>query len=254
MAYEPPKVSRYFMYDWQFAVDMSKLPLLRPASLFIGFMPLLLKASTTLFGVTIVTIPWSAWIWWWASVAFIASWTIIRFRCPHLIQHYRHYGEYCEQQHSHRWIVWLFYNTITTLTAWETIVRETLDKGISVRVSDVKPANEFRVCPLLVKRDRDALPAPFQIPADATVHIFFPVNIDRDIYVPIHCDGDRRLLLLQEDDPQLANKEKELFWILFTQAAKESPKSRVAFWVLFALSVGLLGFNVLKNVWVVVWG
>jgi len=255
MAYEPPNVSRYFMYDWQFAVDMSKLPLLRPASIVIGFMPLLTKASSTLFGVEILKVPPSAWIMWWSSVAFIASWVIIRFRCPHIIQHYRHYGEYRIQQHSHRWIVWLFYNTITQMSSWERIVRETLAKGICVRTTDVRPEEVYRLCPCSVRRERQAARAPFSEPPDATVvHIFYPENVNRDIYVPIHCDGERRVLLLQEDDPKLAAKEKELFWILYSQAAKETPTWRYAFWSLFYLSVGLLGINVLNNVRLVLWG
>jgi hypothetical protein len=254
MKYEPPKVSRHFKYDWQFAVDMSKLPLLRPASLVIGFMPLIAQASQPLFGIQIVSIPLSVWLTWWSSLSFIGSWIILKFKCPSLIQAYRHYGEFKDHEHSHRWIVWLFYNTITQLSSWQSIVQETLAKGLTVRVTDRKTADEYCVCPYLVKKEGQSPPKPFSVPIDASVvHVFYPVNIDRDIFVPIYCYGERLLLLLQENDPKLKEKEKELFWILYSQAAKETPFWRMAFWILLYFSFLLIGFNVLKNIWSVGW-
>ena len=251
MNYQPPKVSRFFQYDWQFAVDMSKLPLLRPASLMIGFMPLILKMSVPLFGLTIISIPWTLWATWWSSVAFLASWVLLRLRCPNFIRQYRHYGEYNIQQHSHRWIVWLFYITITKLSSWQKIVQETLAKRISVRANDLEASEQFRDLP---PEETESLIAQLREPSDPqTVRIFPPINIVRDLYVPIHCYGERLVLLLQEDDPKLPQKEKELFWILFSQAAKEGPCWRVAFWVLFYTSIGLTAVNVANNVIAVWW-
>jgi hypothetical protein len=254
MKYEPPKVSRHFKYDWQFAADMSRLPLLRPASIAIGFMPLILQVARPLFGVQLVTVPTSIWITWLSAVAFILSWTILRFRCPSLILDYRHYGEFKAHEHSHRWIVWLFYKTISELSSWQTIVQETLAKGLSVNIEKVAPQCTFSVCPYLVKKGKNSKAEPFAPPTDNdTVTIHDPVNINRDLYVPIHCYGERILLLLQEDDPKREEKEKELFWILYSQAAKERPRWRAAFWVLLYTSFGLLALNVLKNVFLVVW-
>ena len=83
--------------------------------------------------------------------------------------------------------------------------------------------------------------------------VLHPLNIGRDLYLPAHCDGQRVLIFLQEDDPKLSQKEKELFWILFTKTTKERPSSRLAFWLLFFASVLLLTFNVLSNVVAALW-
>lgn len=60
--------------------------------------------------------------------------------------------------------------------------------------------------------------------------------------------------MMLEDDPELAAKEKELFWILYTELTKQSPISRFFFWLFFYASVLLLGWNVLVNVYLVVAG
>lgn len=293
MRYIPPTVSERFRYDWQFAVDMSKLPLLRPASIVIGFMPLITRASQPIFGVHVAHIPQSAWVMWWSSVFFIGSWLIIRIRCPHLIQQYRHYGEYSKENHSHRWIVWLFYNSTKSLRSWtilpevkllaasrwlknkfksifgivstncnETspdlfsrILEETYAKGISVRVNDFGPQDVMRICPYMVKKEASGQSMPFDSPTNKTESLaYYPINHQRDIYVPIHCNGERRVLMMLEDDPELAAKEKELFWILYTELTKQSPISRFFFWLFFYASVLLLGWNVLVNVYLVVAG
>jgi hypothetical protein len=80
------------------------------------------------------------------------------------------------------------------------------------------------------------------------VQVFKPINIKRDIYLPIYCDGKEWVLSLQEDDQKLAEKEKELFWILYTQAAKERPCWRFCFWVLVVISGLLVAANVVKNI------
>lgn len=255
MTYIPPTVSRYFKFDWQFAVDRSKLPFLRPASIIIALMPLLLHMSVTLYGIRIISVPLALWMWWFASVSFLISWSILQFCCPNLILQYRDYGEYSKHQHSHRWIVWLFYNTIKELTGWQTIVQETLEKGLSVRVTDQKTSDEYRQCPYTVRENAKSTFVTFNcLPDSETVQIFHPVNLDRDLYVPIHCYGQKLLLLLQEDDPKLKQKEKELFWILYSQAAKERPRCRFSFWFFYYLSLAFIAFNVLKNVYLVVVG
>jgi hypothetical protein len=71
--------------------------------------------------------------------------------------------------------------------------------------------------------------------------------------LPLCIDGERYVLPLQEDDPKLAEKEKELFWILYTQAAKERPYARGAYWLLVAIAAVLLLINVVKNILIVAW-
>lgn len=317
----PPRVSRWYRFDWQFAIDMSNLPFLRFASLMIGAMPLIiplfsgLELQTEIAGHRIslprIEVPQSAWLLWGASVAFIASWTVLRLACPRLLQEYRDFGEYRKREHSHRWIAWLFYNNFRHFPSQRKILQETHDKGILFHASDIRDSGEYAACPYLVEhgtrrlrgyvqhwhlsllgrriflglRTRPSEPDPpidqkrtfglcgwqfvwewasdnaadaqrlfRQIDAKEDIHIFHPVNINRDIYIPIHFEGSCRILTLQESDTKLATKEKELFWIFFSQAAKESPIARSLFWVLFYTMTILLVFNIGRNVYRVTFG
>lgn len=204
-------------------------------------MPLLLDMSSNALGFSIVKIPISFWILWLASVSFIVAWTILNTSCPKFVREYRDYGRYLNRNHSHRWIVWEFYRNIMSLSIWENIVQETLAKGISIKCDKILTKEEYRLCPIFPK-----------VSDDTTIKIFEPVNANRDIYLPIHCFGTRIVLLLQEDDLKLKEKEKELFYILYTQAAKEKPKLRIAFWIFFHISIVLIGINVIKNIALVI--
>lgn len=254
MNFSPPQVSRHFRYDWQYAVASSRLPLLRPASLVIALMPLLPSFSSIVFSKSAVSVPTSFWVTWFASVAFLASWSIIQLRCPKLIREYRDFGEFASQQHSHRWIVWLFYDHLRTSASLEPLIREALLKGVALKTTAFTTPEEFRVCPYLVRSKSGAQRLPFGEPMNPVgCEVLHPLNIGRDLYLPAHCDGQRVLIFLQEDDPKLSQKEKELFWILFTKTTKERPSSRLAFWLLFFASVLLLTFNVLSNVVAALW-
>ena len=233
--YTSPKVSRLYRFDWQYAIDRSRLPFLRPASLIIGFMPLIKEGIRTVFGST-TELPFSIWIYWIAAISFLISWTILTISCPQFLLEYRDFGQYKKRKHSHRWIVWEFYNIIKSLKGWKTITQETLHKKISFKCSS--PANHLcrRLSPLFFKElDPDS------------IDVFYPINEGRDIYLPINLYGEKVVLSLQEEDPELAEKEKELFWILYTQAAKEKKAQRVAFWIFFYISLVLVACNVIKN-------
>jgi hypothetical protein len=56
-------------------------------------------------------------------------------------------------------------------------------------------------------------------------------------YLPIYLDNQKIVLLLEEDDKKLFEKEKELFWILYTQAVKEKFFARIIFWVLIYATI-----------------
>jgi hypothetical protein len=81
------------------------------------------------------------------------------------------------------------------------------------------------------------------------VSVSQPVNISRDIYLPICCDGKQQVLAMEESDQLLMQKEKELFWILYTQAVKEKRVIRFIFWIFFYTAVALVAFNIVRKVY-----
>jgi hypothetical protein len=157
------------------------------------------------------------------------------------VREYRDFGEYRKRQHSHRWIVWEFYLNLKRLSGWRSIVQETVPKQLVFGCDEIPEPERNKVC------------EEFPKTVDPKVlEVFEPVNVNRDIYLPIQHYGEKLVLGLREQDPQLNAKEKELFWILYTQAAKERPGWRTTFWVLTYLSGTLIAVNTLLSVWAVV--
>jgi hypothetical protein len=70
--------------------------------------------------------------------------------------------------------------------------------------------------------------------------------------LPLHIDGKKLVLAMREKDPELPQKEKELFWILYSQAAKERPVWRTLFWVLIGIAVLLVIVNIGRKIFLVV--
>jgi hypothetical protein len=151
------------------------------------------------------------------------------FACPNFIREYRDFGEYDARKHSHRWIIWEFYHNLKRLSGWKSIVKETSSKGLTIAVDE------------LPRQIIEHLPPEFiQGESIDELKVFSPVNIDRDIYLLITTDGNKLALPIREADPELAKKERELFWILYSQAAKERPVLRGMYWALVGTAVALL--------------
>src|SRR5712692_5010163 len=193
MTFIPPGVSRWYRYDWQYAVDVSSASLLQEAALLISLTPIIISISKAIFpslGV-VDSIPVPLWLLWGASVAFVFAWALLYLTCPKFIREYRDFGQYALRQHSHRWIVWEFYNNLESLSGWESIVRETSPKGLTTEATQL-PKD-------LIAR----LGADFAAAATGQLKVFKPVNIHRDIYLPIHADGKQLVLPMLENDPAL---------------------------------------------------
>lgn len=182
MNFVPPQVSKNFRYDWQFAVASSKLPFLRSASVVISLMPLLPSFSKVYLGENTVPVPLSFWVTWTAAVAFLLSWSIIQTRCPKLIREYQDFGQYAKQQHSHRWIVWLFYDHVRSGESLDPLVREALLKEVALPASACTSSEEFRVCPCIVRPLSSSTTTRYVAPIQSTTcQVFRPVNIGRDL-------------------------------------------------------------------------
>ena len=101
MSFIPPKVSKWYRYDWQFALDVSRAPFLRRAALVISVMPLIIAAFQHLPEFLRPAVPLSLWLTWIASVLVIVA-SVVTNACPKFVREYRDFGEYKKRQHSHR--------------------------------------------------------------------------------------------------------------------------------------------------------
>jgi hypothetical protein len=234
-------VTRLYCFDWQYAVDKARLPLVSQASATIAAMPVLVKAG--FFG-NIFRGPTSPSIWlaWASAVLFLIAYSIVKLRCPQFVQEYRDYGEYTKRQHSHRWIIWEFYNNLERLHGWQDLITECEKKGIADPLGSLTPAERTEIAPVY---SADVSPG---------VRLLKPVNFKRKIYLPVERSADNLVIYLREDDADVEKKVKEAFWILYSQAVKERPGWRTAFWVAWWLFIISGGFAIIWNAWSAVKG
>ena len=230
---------RRYRFDWQYAVDRSRLPLVSQASATIAAMPALVNAG--LFG-SLFRSPVSPAIWlaWLSAVLFLISYAIVKLRCPRFVQEYRDFGEYLGREHSHRWIVWEIYNNIERLKGWQKLIKECRDKNVAADIDDLN------------SEERSEVQKSFAGESASDVTLYKPVNVNRDLFLPVASNSEKLAIFLREKDTELEEKEKEIFWILYSQAVKERPLSRFIFWVFWHSFVIAGGAAILFNAWSVV--
>lgn len=234
--YMPPKVSRWYRYDWQYGVDIVRRPFLRAASLIISLMPIfVLITSDQAKG--FLAVPDSIWLAWGAAVSYVVAWGLLHCACPKFIREYRDYGEYRKREHSHRMIIWEYHGNIKKEKTWRAVVKEALEKGVAVNFDSLTKRSAVLAGQVFLGE------SPKQ-----GMHIYGPINLERDIYLPVVKDGERIALLTEEQDPLMRWKEKELFWILYSKVAKEGANARTIFWVLMYGSIALYSVSVLLNI------
>lgn len=235
MRFTPKPVSKWFLLDWQFILATGRMPVLKPAAVVISALPIVtdiaqvIPISTTGF-----------WLFWVASILSLCSVALTYIFCPKFIRDYEDFKAFNEMGHTHRWIVWLFHTNLDTYDDRKHVVRETIDKALTLKTDEYLAPAIYAVCPVCFSY-RPASDDPF---------VSQPVNIHRDIYVPMWVDRERYVLALQETDPQLETKIKELFWIIFTDLTKKAPLARHVIWGLYAiilvLTIAALAINVAK--------
>ena len=87
--FKPRPVSRYFRFDWNYALNVARLPVLPTASIIISLMPILAGVMQWL-SVYIANV----WLLWTASVFFLVGYFILKLRAPPFIQEYQFYSQY----------------------------------------------------------------------------------------------------------------------------------------------------------------
>jgi len=97
---------------------------------------------------------------------------LLKARAPAFIQEYLSYEQFRQRGHSHRWIVWEFYNALPALSDSDHIVRETVAKQLSIPVNDCTDFDTSQQWPNSPPPDGEE------------VQVFVPINVNRDIYLP----------------------------------------------------------------------
>jgi hypothetical protein len=177
------------------------------------------------------------WLLWAGSIMFLLGWLTLKWRAPHFIQQYANYSAYKLHGHSHRFVVWELYNNFSSIGNKAALFRETIEKHLSRPHSDYNQDTiNFDATSREAKRE-------------SSLRVFRPINLNRDIHLPFSLQGDDYMLSMEEHDPELKEKEKELFWIIYAEQAGGRETARMIVWSLFYTSGALVAISVLLNIY-----
>lgn len=277
--YTPRPVSGLFHYDWNFIQKAVPLKVMTPVSFVVSAAPLYADFLSHWFGTQIgLTLVWMA------SVCFLLAMAFYAFGCPRFIKQYSCFTDYLDYGHSHRWIVWEFYNSISEPKRWHALTGELQAKGFLKGVSKVPLSAKQRAIAFGVDRAKDFQPGVstsfttwvFNLldrsPKTVRQRIqekglvwrlnlghckdyqcdpiktFQPLNIGLDIALPIERPDKKFFLYVSHQQDNIELAQKELFWILFTEAARLNDRARTIFWVLFYIAAALYSFGIIVNI------
>lgn len=177
-----------------------------------------------------------------ASISYLTAIAIIVRFAPAFLREFPNYSNFKAQDNSHRWILWEFYHGVQESSGGLKLLPETISKNLSVNINSLSRSG------LPIKKAFKSLAHEELFPyEDKTkteryqVRLYEPVNFDRDLLFGFAIfdaqGGEKRYVLpIREKDKEVEAKCKELFWILFTAAAKEHPYARRLAWLLLRLS------------------
>ncbi|SIO07309.1 hypothetical protein [Algoriphagus halophilus] len=228
-------VNKDYRKDWQFAMDVMKNPIVKPATSVIFIVPILLSIlnKEILDGIQLpFQLPLTLWLSWISAILYLIALIIYRVYCPKFVQEYRDFGQFSKRKHSHRWIVWEFYYNIIKYETWE-LLRESFDKNISIEAEGEEGKEYFTS----------------KAKNNETIDIGIPKVKGRNVLLPFKLEDNKIYLLkISEDDIKLNEKEKELFWILYTSLTKQNNTARNWFWIVIFFMIFSVSLIVICNI------
>jgi hypothetical protein len=223
-AYTPKPVSNWFRFDWNYTLRIIKVQYFRWVAQLAISTPLL-APFLPVFDLQRPQVQ----LIWGGGASFLVGYLILNWRAPPLLREYSSYKEFGDHGHAHRWIVWLLQEALPFFDDQARIMNETIDKGLSVATRTLElPPEAYAVAPL------------FPAPSSLDLTIFRPINLNNDIYLPFHLGGKRYVLPMQAADSHVEDREKELFWIIYSGCASSRKFSRKIVWFWFIASAALV--------------
>lgn len=233
-------VARNFRSDWQFLIAASRINSVLSLATLFSILALVTKFADLVRLGTAALYTLIA-----SSIIYSVGLAIIKLRAPHFLQDFPDYKSYDDHKHSHRWILWEFYHNLTKLKRGFSLLPESIEKLLSFESASV----DIEQCPIVplyhgehVKGEITLSP-PGGPKTTCKMVAFKPINFDRDLVMAFTMEEEhvvtRYVLPIREDDPKCEAKCKELFWIIFTEAAKENALARRIAWFLIRLSAWL---------------
>lgn len=234
--------TRNFRSDWQYVIAASRINSALSLVTLFSVLAILTKVTDLMnLGV------WALYSLVGSTITYLAALLLIKLRAPAFLQEYADYKAYDDKKHSHRWALWEFYFNLTKLKNGFSLLQESIEKQLSLKATD-SALDKLRVKPNFSGEHIAGtmkLPSSSGVaPMTVTAQVFPPINFKRDLYMAFTITKnqtvERYVLPIREGDATRDNKCKELFWIVFSEAAKENRFSKWLATNLIRLSVLLL--------------
>lgn len=228
-----PPVNPWFRFDWQFVRDVQSLRPLNSAVAIISVSPLLVSVSES----TGIAVPPHFFLTWLAAIFYTLSWAITYFACPEFLREYRDFSAFKQREHSHRWIVWELVNNLKLNPNSRKLLKELVAKDVA------RPIKSKPECGRFFTGGLESLKGQAE-----AIAVFKPVQVSRDIFLPFQVDSSKYLLEVREQDSNKENIQRELFWVVYSEAAKRNHGWRITVWLLILLAAILFGLTIALNV------
>lgn len=234
-------VSSNFRSDWQYLIAASRInSALSLATLFSVLAVVTKFTDLNNLGVaalyTLIT----------SSIIYLLALGLIKFRAPEFLQEFQDFKSYEDKKNSHRWVLWQLYYNLTKLKHGFWLLQESVEKQLAFESATA----DLEQCPFFPVYSGEHVNGEITLsqragePVTYKMVAFKPVNLYRDLAMAFTIERDqvltRYVLPICEDDAKCEAKCKELFWIIFSEAAKENALSRTIAWIMIKVSAGLL--------------
>lgn len=241
-AYSPTPVSRFYRLDWSYALKIVRISYFRLLSKLVistpfiaPFFPILQFDKPQVFAL------------WSASALYLVGYLLLKLRAPLFLQEYRNFKAFESCGHSHRWILWLFHEYLPVFKDPVKVLRETVDKGLSVPAAITNVNRRvYAVLPVSSELKESEL---------KVARTYKPVNLNNDLYfvfdLHVQTKAVKYVLPMQESDPALRNRQRELYWITFGACASARKWSRRFVWFFFTAAACIFVYAGYKLVTVV---
>lgn len=250
-----------FLGHWQFFKNFFQIAFLRYLLFWFAVVPIFIKFASKLpdeiaipgFGlpntgasyhavpVLTLSLPFSWWLLWLASLSYFFAFLLFHAFCPQFIKRYPSYTDYQTHGHSPRWVIWEFYYAVYGGVAANWVAK--IWQKIFYRLSPITQTEKLFdrvITKKYAAETAEAIPAKNPLVEQNQTTSFFKY---REKTYRISCDPSAA------DTPV---KEKEIFWEVFGHFAKQAPNIRAVISFLIGLSILLLLIVLTQHIWTVV--
>lgn len=166
----------------------------------------------------VLALPFSWYLLWFASFSYFMAYILYNLTCPRFVREFPDFSVFLSQSHSPRFLVWELSRIWRDKFDRPRVARRLIDKGLAVKVTG---------------------PAPSPNPSVSTRGTAYVFDFEEGFYEVVAHENDSE------------NRQRELFWEIFSPPARHAPLRRNLTWLLLTGAFLLVAVVVIEHVWFV---